>query len=68
MQKIKNIKDLRSDLLEKYENAKNEDDKKDLGIYTAASSAIIRSLKTEMDYNKYRDSNKKIEFLETDQI
>ena len=50
----------------KYENAINEDDKKDLGIYTAASSAIIRSLKTEMDYNKYRDSNKKIEFLETD--
>ena len=66
MQKIKNIQDLRNDLLNKYEESKTEQDKKDLSIYTASASAVIRSLKTEMDYNKYRENNNKIDFLEND--
>ena len=66
MQEIKNIQDLRNDLLSKYENSETEQDKRDLGIYTASASAIIRSLKTEMDYNKYRENNNKIDFLEND--
>lgn len=64
MQTIKNIKDLRNDLLNKYENAKSDSDKKDLGTFTASASAIIRSLKTELDYNKFKDNNKSIDFLE----
>jgi len=66
MQEIKNIQDLRNNLLSKYENSETEQDKRDLGIYTASASAIIRSLKTEMDYNKYRENNNKIDFLEND--
>lgn len=66
MPNIKNIKDLRNDLLTKYETAKDDKDKKDLSIYTATASAIIRSCKTELDYNKVQDNNKKIEFLEND--
>lgn len=65
MPKIKNIKDLRDDLLTKYEIAKDDNDKKELSIYTATASAIIRSCKTEMDYNKIQENNKKINFLET---
>jgi len=64
MPRIKNIKDLRDDLLTKYETAKDEKDKKDLSVYTATASAIIRSCKVELDYNKVQDNNKKIEFLE----
>lgn len=64
MPNIKNIKDLRNDLLDKYENAKNDSDKKDLGTFTASASAIIRSLKTELDYNKFKDNGKDISFLE----
>ena len=64
MPRIKNIKDLRDDLLTKYETAKDEKDKKDLSVYTATASAVIRSCKVELDYNKVKDNNKKIEFLE----
>lgn len=64
MPRIKNIKDLRDDLLTKYETAKDEKDKRDLSVYTATASAIIRSCKVELDYNKVQDNNKKIEFLE----
>jgi hypothetical protein len=64
MQRIKNIKELRDDLLTKYETAKDEKDKKDLSIYTATASAIIRSCKVELDYNKVQENNNKIKFLE----
>lgn len=64
MPNIKNIKDLRNDLLNKYENAKSDSEKKDLGTFTASASAIIRSLKTELDYNKFKDNNRDIDFLE----
>lgn len=67
MSKIKNIVDLRNDLLEKYENSKNDNDIKELSIYTATASAVIRSCKTEMDYNKIQENDKKINFLENEQ-
>lgn len=63
---ISNIEQLRNDLLNKYETAKTESDKKDLSIYTASASAIIRSLKTELDYNKYKENGKDIKFLENE--
>lgn len=61
---IKNVKDLRNDLLKKYEEAKTDQEKRDLSTDTACASAIIRSLKVEMDYNKFQDNKKKIDFLE----
>lgn len=64
MSKIKNIKDLRTDLLNKYEAAKTDSEKKDLQTFTASASAIIRSLKTELDYNKFKQNDKPIDFLE----
>ena len=61
---MQNIKDLRNDLVKKYEDAKTDKDKKELQIYTATASAIIRSCKTELDYNKEKQNGKKIDFLE----
>ena len=65
---MQNIEELRNDLLKKYEEAKTDNDKKELSIYTATASAIIRSCKTEMDYNKIQENNKKINFLETQKL
>lgn len=62
---INNIEKLRNDLLSKYETSKEEKDIKDLNVYTQTASAIIRSLKVELDYNKYKDNDKPIKFLET---
>lgn len=64
---IKNVKDLRDDLLKKYESAKSESDKKDLNTFTQSASAIIRSLKVELDYQKHHERQEKIEFLEQDE-
>jgi len=63
---IKNIEDLRNDLLSKYESSNSDTDIRELSVYTATASAVIRSCKTEMDYNKIQENNKKIEFLEND--
>jgi hypothetical protein len=63
---IKNIEDLRNDLLSKYEDSKTDADIRDLSVYTATASAVIRSCKTEMDYNKIQENNKTIKFLEND--
>jgi len=63
---IKNIEDLRNDLLSKYESSKSDTDIRELSVYTATASAVIRSCKTEMDYNKIQENNKKIEFLENE--
>jgi len=63
---IKNIEDLRNDLLSKYESSNSDKDIRELSVYTATASAVIRSCKTEMDYNKIQENNKKIEFLEND--
>ena len=64
MQKIKTAKDLREDLIKKYEESKTEKDISKLSIYTATVSSIIRSAKTELDYNKYKDNGNTIDFLE----
>ena len=64
MSQIQNIEELRNDLLKRYDTAKTDSDKKDLGTFTQAASTIIRSLRTELDYNKLKDNGKKIEFLE----
>lgn len=61
---MQNIKDLRNDLVKKYEEAKTDKDKRELSIFTATASAIIRSCKTELDYNKEQKNDKKIDFLE----
>jgi len=63
---IKNIEDLRNDLLNKYESSNSDTDIRELSVYTATASAVIRSCKTEMDYNKIQENNKKIEFLENE--
>ena len=63
---IKNIEDLRNDLLTKYESSNSDTDIRELSVYTATASAVIRSCKTEMDYNKIQENNKKIEFLENE--
>lgn len=63
MPKIKNIEDLRKDLLEKYEEANTDKEVHTLSTYTATASAIIRSVKTELDYNKYKNNKKDIKFL-----
>lgn len=63
---INNIKDLREDLLDKYEKANDDTAKKDLNTFTQAASAIIRSLKVEMEYNKVSGDNKTIKFLEVE--
>jgi len=65
MPNIKNIKDLRNDLLDNYEKSKTSDELKTLQTKTACASAIIRSCKTELDYNKAQENNKKIDFLES---
>lgn len=66
MSRIKNIKDLRNDLLKKYEETKTTKEVEKLTTFTATASAIIRSAKTELDYNKYRENKKEIEFLKVD--
>lgn len=63
---MQNIKELRDDLVKKYKEAKTEENKRDLGIFTATASAIIRSCKTEMDYNKQMENKRKIDFLENE--
>lgn len=63
MSKIKNIKELREDLLSKYEQTKTDKDIDKLSTFTATASAIIRSAKTELDYNKFKDDKKDIDFL-----
>jgi len=64
MPNIKNITDLRNDLIDNYEKSKSNEELKVLQTKTATASAIIRSCKVELDYNKIKDNNNKIEFLE----
>lgn len=64
---MKNIKELRDDLLKKYSEFNPQDEKAItiLSTSTACASAIIRSAKTELDYKKYKKDNSEIEFLKT---
>lgn len=66
MPRIKNIKDLRNDLLDIYDKSKSNEDLKNLQTKTATASAIIRSCKVELDYNKVKNNDKKIDFLDVD--
>jgi hypothetical protein len=66
MQRIKNIKDLRNDLLDIYDKSKTNEELKVLQVKTACASAVIRSCKTELDYNKVKNNDKKIDFLDVD--
>lgn len=61
---MQNIEDSRNDLIKKYEEAKSDKDKSDLSTYSATASAIIRSCKVELDYNKVQDNKRTIKFLE----
>lgn len=63
MQKIKNIKSLRDDLLKKYNEAESDKEITNLTTYTATASAIIRSVKVELDYKKYKKDESEIDFL-----
>ena len=63
MPRIKNIKELREDLLSKYEETKTTKEIEKLSTFTATASAIIRSAKTELDYNKYQNDKSEIDFL-----
>ena len=63
MPRIKNIKELREDLLNKYEETKTTKEIEKLSTFTATASAIIRSAKTELDYNKYQNDKSEIDFL-----
>lgn len=61
---INNIKDLRNDLLTRYQDASTDLKIKDLIAHTQTASAIIRSVKVELDYNKHQGIEKDIDFLE----
>tara|TARA_R110002051_G_C8769409_1_gene503358 strand:+ start:29272 stop:29469 length:198 start_codon:yes stop_codon:yes gene_type:complete len=63
MQDIKNIKELREDLLKKYNESKEDKELNNLSTYTATASAIIRSVKVELDYKKYKNDDSEIDFL-----
>ena len=64
---MRNINDLRNSLLDNFEKLKNDE----LHIARAKELAntagkIINSLKVEMEYNKIRNNNKVIPFLEVE--
>lgn len=65
--KIKNIKDLREDLLNKYAGGIGPDNIDEIREITRLSSAIIRTARVELDYHKLKNKDKppSIEFLET---
>lgn len=67
---MRNVKELRDDLILKYITfsnltAKTDQDIKVLGTVTACASAIIRSTKVELDYKKFKTDSSEIEFLKT---
>ena len=64
MTKLKNIKDLRDDLLSNYNQTKSGE----MGVPMAKELAntagkVLSSIKLELEYNKYMGINRKIEFL-----
>lgn len=69
MKKLKNIKDLRNNLISVYENLSSGQ----IGQNQAKESAnvagkIISSCKTQMEYNKITgNTDRKIKFLESDE-
>jgi hypothetical protein len=65
MSKIENIKDLRNNLLDAFEDLKSGKLKtKDAKELTNLSGKIIMSAKVELDYNKFMRNEKQIDFLD----
>lgn len=66
---MKNIKQVRDELIKQYEvykkSSKTDKDLDELAVITKVTSAIIRSAKTELDYKKYTNDKKIISFLKT---
>lgn len=61
---IKNIEDLQKELLNVFSStSKDKQDLKELAIKTQTASAVIRGLKTMLDYQKYLGIKNEIEFL-----
>ena len=65
---MKNIKDLRDELIESFGELKSGKLKtKDAKELTNMAGKIIHSAKTELDYNKHIGSKRKIEFLDVEE-
>ena len=64
---MKNVKELRENLIKKYSefNVNEEKSVSELSTLTACASAIIRTAKVELDYKKYKKDDSEIEFLNT---
>jgi hypothetical protein len=68
MEKLTNIKELRDSLIEMYTALKQGE----IGVNEAKTQAnvagkIVSSAKTQLEYNKYANSKRKINFLEVDE-
>ena len=62
---MKNIKELRNDLIENYEKMKTNEMRLKTGKELAnVAGKILTSIKLELDYNKLIESKKRIKFLE----
>lgn len=62
-----NIQTLRESLIESFADLKSAKlAPKEAKELTNLAGKIILSAKTELDYNKFTNNNKKIDFLETD--
>lgn len=60
---IKNIQDLQNELLKVFVNTEDKTKLKELAIKTQTASAVIRGLKTQLDYQKHLGTKEEIEFL-----
>lgn len=65
---VKNIKQLREDLLKRYNETDLNEEKAvgKLSSATACVSAIVRTAKVELEYKKFKEDKTPIDFLETD--
>ena len=62
-----NIKQLRDDLLQSFQELRARRlDPKEAKEITNMAGKIIMSSKVELDYNKYMDNNRVIDFLEVE--
>jgi hypothetical protein len=62
---MKNTKELREELSECFAKCKSgEMSASQMNAFTSNARVMINSARTELDYNKYTDNNRKIDFLE----
>lgn len=67
MSEIKNVKDLRDDLINTYQGIKTGAvSLREAKERNNTAGKILNSAKIELEYNSYTKSNKKIDFLETE--